>query len=167
MSNSDYARLAELEEIKKLRIVFSHLVDRGDIDRWSMCFTEDAIIDVGSYGAVGQESGGTLWKGREQIRRNVMEVYKRYDEAGEGTYPFVHAITNHWVEFTGPDTAEGRAYLLDWIPARKEPLQLIGVYLDEYRKEDGSWRIARSAHQYIWPHRNGVLVASGKKAEAQ
>ncbi len=65
-------------------------------------------------------------------------------------------IANHWVQLTGPDTAEGRCYLIDFETASKpdpNPLLLLGLYADAYRRIDGAWRITRTRLEVVWPER--------------
>ena len=55
---------------------------------------------------------------------------------------------------TGPDTAEGRCYLIDFETASKSdpnPLLLLGLYADSYRHIDGAWRITSSKLEVVWP----------------
>lgn len=72
---------------------------------------------------------------------------------------FLHAIANHWIKLTGPDTAVGKCYLLDFETASKpdpNPLLLLGLYTDDYRRIDGEWRIARTSLEVVWPERGGA-----------
>lgn len=109
-------------------------------------FTEDVVCDY--------ERG--IWRGRDELRKNFLAVHEQFDVHKIGSYPFLHAITNHWVELMGPDQAQGRCYLLDHATAEpgKSPLLLLGIYADEYVKRDGRWLISRSRIDYIWPDRN-------------
>ena len=59
--------LLEIEEIKNLRIMYSHYIDGGDVDGLAQLFCEDATCEFG-------EAYGGDWVGREAIR----EHYKRY-----------------------------------------------------------------------------------------
>ena len=133
------------EEIKKLRVRYGHYLDGCNADGLASLFTEDAVCNFGSYG---------LWTGREEIRRNYRDTMARlYNNIPYGA---VHANTNHWVELTGPDSAVGRAYLIDLAPrvgAEKLPLTWVGLYDEEYRKIGGKWLIFRSSLQFFWPQR--------------
>ena len=155
MSNSDLAKLVDIEDIKRLRILYSHLLDTNDLDRLVGLFTEDAVCDFG----LG------IWTGRNELRDNWAKVHTQYDTNGTGSYPYLHSVTNHWIELTGPDSAEGRCYLLDWVTAQidRNPLLLLGVYADVYRKEAGVWRISHCRIDYVWPNRQVVGGVPGEK----
>ena len=49
--------LLEVEAIRKLRNLYAHLLDSGDIDALAALFTEDAVCEFGPYGE---------WHGRER-----------------------------------------------------------------------------------------------------
>ena len=69
----------------------------------------------------------------------------------------MHANTNEWIELTGPDTARARWYLLDLSlsgPADQNPLMLMGIYDDVYRKVGGEWKIERTYIDFVWPNRD-------------
>lgn len=90
--------------------------------------------------------------GKEAIR----EGYSKFggDEPCKGA---LHANTNPWIELTGADTAKGRWYLLDFSltgPPDQNPLTLMGVYDDLYRKINGEWKIERTYIDFIWPNRD-------------
>ena len=136
--------LLAIEEIKNLRIMYSHYIDGCDVPKLSELFCEDAVCEF------GEEYGGD-WVGREAIRAN----YERYTPAAIPPYSFMHAVTNPWIRLTGPDTANGRWYLLDLnlFAGSENPLSLFGIYDDVYRKVDGCWLIARTRIDFLWPRR--------------
>jgi len=152
---TEYTELMDIEAIKKLRILYSHLLDTKDLDRLTGLFTEDAVCNFGG--------GRGIWTGREELRRNWAGVHTEFDTNRAGSYPFLHAVTNHWVELTGPNSAEGRCYLLDWVTAQvdRNPLLVLGIYADIYRKESGTWRISYCRIDYVWPERDVVGGAPG------
>ena len=135
-------RILATEEIRNLRIKYAHLLDSNHIDRLDEVFTSDAIVDAGR----GQ------WEGLAAVISGLREAYQAFDQTGQGSYPFHHAITNHWVEFTAPGVAEGRCYLIDLQtnPATDRWI-LLGTYADEYRLEGGTWRISRTRLDITWP----------------
>jgi hypothetical protein len=138
-------RLLAIEEIRNLRIKYGHLLDTNNARVLGELFTDDAICDAGR----GQ------WDGRSAIVDGLSSAFAEYDRADTGAYPFHHVITNHWVEFAGPETAEGRAYLVD---LQTDPAQdrwiLLGTYADEYRLEGGVWLISRTRLDITWPERS-------------
>jgi len=139
--------LLEIEEIKNLRIMYSHYFDGGDLDNLAALFTEDAICEF------GEEYGGN-WVGRDTIRTN----YANYATEGLLPHSFMHANTNPWIRLTGPNTANGRWYLLDLnLRAEAEnPLSLFGIYDDLYRKVDDTWLISKTRIDFLWPRRDFI-----------
>ncbi len=154
MALSPIEELAEIEATKKLRILYSHYYDGGETDKLVDLFTDDAVCEF------GPNYGGD-WVGKEAIR----EGYSKFgrDEPFKGA---LHANTNPWIELTGEDTAKGRWYLLDLSltgPPDQNPLTLMGVYDDLYRKIEGQWKIERTYIDFIWPNRD----YRGPRAPAQ
>ncbi|MDR6438722.1 hypothetical protein J2790_003889 [Paenarthrobacter nicotinovorans] len=149
-------RLLAIEEIRNLRIKYAHLLDTNNVEFLGELFTVDGICDAGR-GA---------WRGRSAIAEGMRSAFTEYDTAKTGTYPFHHVITNHWIEFTGRDTAQGRAYLVD---LQTDPAQdrwiLLGTYADEYRHEDGTWRISRTQLDITWPTRTSGGGLPGDQLE--
>jgi hypothetical protein len=136
------AALLDIEEIRQLRIRYAHCLDSGDIEGFDEVFTADAVVAV----TVGEMAGLAA------IKAGLAEAYRLYDRDGRGHYPFVHAITNHEVSVSG-DEATGRCYLIDFETASKldpNPLLLLGIYADRYRRVEGVWRIAASGLDVVW-----------------
>ena len=155
MTASDCAQLMDIEKIKRLRVLYSHLLDSNDLDKLVLLFTEDAICDFG----LGR------WNGRDELRQNLVKVHTQYDTRHALSYPYIHSVSNHWVELTGSDSAEGRCYLTCWVTAEAErnPLLLLGIYADGYRRQGSDWRIERSRVDYIWPKRDVVGGVPGEQ----
>ncbi|WP_233857133.1 nuclear transport factor 2 family protein [Paraburkholderia sp. HD33-4] len=148
MTEASLSKLLDLEEIRNLRIRYSHYLDTNHVEALGELFASDGVCDAGRG----------VWVGREEIRAGLSEAFKAYDHAGHGSYPFLHAVTNHWVEIIDADTAQGRCYLLDLETAEKperDPWLLLGSYADEYRRIDGRWYINRTRLDIVWPARNG------------
>lgn len=149
------AELLDIEEIRNLRFQYAHYLDGNDIDKLDQVFSADAtvVVTVGSM------------HGIDEIRSGLREAFKLYDRDQQGSYPFVHAVTNHWVKLTGPDAAEGRCYLLDFETARKpdpNPLLLLGLYHDKYKRIDGAWRITHTSLEVVWPERAAAVEPTEK-----
>ncbi|AXB78282.1 nuclear transport factor 2 family protein [Novosphingobium sp. P6W] len=139
--------LLDKEAIRDLRTLYSHYLDGNDVDALDQVFTPDAVVEV----TVG------VMHGIEEIQAGLKAAFALYDRDGKGRYPFLHAVANHWIRATGPDTAEGRCYLLDFETASKpdpNPLLLLGLYADEYKRIGGEWRISHSRLEVVWPEQD-------------
>ncbi len=144
--------LLEIEEIRKVMLLYSQLLDSGEIDALAAIFTQDACCEFGPYGE---------WHGRETIRANYQQVF---DDEIKMKFGSMHATGNHWVELTSPTTAVGRSYLIDALthtdPAAN-PIEWLGLYDETYEKVDGSWLIKRISLQFLWPERHLTEGFSG------
>ncbi|MBG6595945.1 nuclear transport factor 2 family protein [Pseudomonas aeruginosa] len=141
--------LIDREEIRNLRTLYAHHLDSNNIDALDEVFAFDAVVEV----TVGK------MQGIAEIRAGLKDAFRQFDRDQHGSYPFMHAITNHWVQLTGPDTAEGRCYLVDFETASKpdpNPLLLLGLYADEYQRINGQWRITRSRLEVVWPQHDSA-----------
>jgi hypothetical protein len=150
----------EIEKIKKLRVLYSHYFDSNDLESMAALFTDDVICEYGKYGT---------WVGKEELLKNYKAAHAHHDVFHNGSYPYMHIITNQWVELTGPETAEGRCYLFDNVTTEpdKNPLLLLGIYDDEYKKVDGAWKIHRTRIEFTWPERNLVGGFPGRRVPTQ
>ena len=138
--------LLDREEIRNLRTLYAHHLDSNTIDALDEVFSADAVVEV----TVGKMTG------IDAIRSGLNDAFKLFDRDRQGSYPFLHAIANHWIKLTGPDTAQGRCYLIDFETASKpdpNPLLLLGLYADTYRRIDGEWRITHTRLEVVWPER--------------
>lgn len=142
--NADLNRLLTLEAIRNLRLRYCHHLDAKRMDALALLFTEDAICQV--------DRG--CWKGREAIQKGLTQAFSAFDVQQRGAYPFIHAMSNHWIEILDENRAEGRCYLIDFATQRapgENPLLLLGLYADEYRQVDGQWLISRTRLDVVWP----------------
>lgn len=148
MTDDRILKLLDMQDIRDLRIRYSHCLDSGNIDALETIFSPDAEVEV----TVGS------MRGIAEIKSGLADAFAMFDRDKKGSYPFMHAVTNHAVTLTGKDTAEGRCYLMDFETASKadpHPLFLLGIYADQYRRIDGRWLITGSRLETIWPERNG------------
>lgn len=147
--NQELKALFDREEIRNLRTLYAHYLDSNNIAALDQVFSSDAVIEV----TVGK------MEGLAAIRAGLNDAFTQFDRDRKGSYPFLHAITNHWIKLTGADTALGRCYLIDFETASKadpNPLLLLGLYADEYRRIDGQWRITGTRLEVVWPQRSGT-----------
>jgi ketosteroid isomerase-like protein len=136
-------QLLDKEKIRKLKQLYSHLMDSGQIDALANLFTEDAVCEF------GPEYGN--WEGRETIRTNYHDVFDAQDQ-----FSAMHHITNHYIDMTGPDSAVGRSYLIDVVTTTSpedQPIVWFGLYDEQYQKVDGNWLIKKCSLQFLWPSR--------------
>ena len=148
LSDSEIARLRqllEIEAIRQLRIDYSLAMDLRDIDALIKLFADDALCEYGPYGS---------WSGRQVIFDNYKATF-----SGDLSGPFtsLHINTNHNVEILSDTTAKGQCYLTDivtHVKADENPILWFALYDEEYRKEDGQWKFARTSLQFFWPERH-------------
>jgi hypothetical protein len=141
---AELTRLITLEAIRDLRLRYCHYLDANRMQALGELFTPDAVCQV---------DRGT-WRGRDAIREGLSNAFVAYDIHQRNTYPFLHAVSNHWIELLDDDRAEGRCYLIDFDASRQpteNPLLLLATYADEYRRVDGRWLISRTRLDVVWP----------------
>lgn len=147
--DSKIQALLDHEEIRNLRTLYAHHLDSNNIAELDQVFSPDAVVEV----TVGKMEGIAA------IQAGLKEAYTLFDRDNKSNYPFMHVIANHWIKLTGPDSAEGRCYLVDFETASKpdpNPLLLLGLYHDKYIRIDGQWRITHTSLKVVWPQRNEV-----------
>jgi hypothetical protein len=144
--------LLAIEEIKELRLGYSENFDANNLDKLVDLFTDDATCDFGEYG---------LWVGKDTIRSNYAEQFKVVGEA----FDSLHYVMNPRIRLTGPTTANGRWYLMDFLTRQKpvtaletqggheNPLLWLAIYEDDYVKVDGRWKISYCKLHFLWPKR--------------
>jgi hypothetical protein len=147
---TELRKLLDLEKIRKLAQLYSHLMDARDWDAMAQLYAEDAVCEWGPYGSL---------TGRENIRKQLIDAHP-----GRLPYDGMHITTNLWAEITGPGTAISRNYLTDMWPSEEigpishpgypaNPVVLYAIYENEYRKIGADWKISRSQIQLVWPAR--------------
>lgn len=126
-------QLEDLEEIRRLRGLYSRCVDMKDWNTWkSEVLTEDYRL----------ESQGGVQEGRDQV---VSSVSKSLDGATTA-----HHCHTPEIVLTGTDTAMGIWAMQDHVtlPGNGQPIKFrgAGYYHDEYVRTSEGWRI-RSTRQ--------------------
>lgn len=140
--------LIAIEEIKRLKNLYAYYWDGGEVDKLMALFTDDGTCEFGAkYGN---------WEGKRAVADGFRGLLAR--NAAEGWLPFqvMHAFANPVIDVTGPDTATGQWFLMEFTTREGEtsPPRNFGVYHDRYRKEDGVWKIARTSIDLLWPNRD-------------
>jgi SnoaL-like domain len=73
-----------------------------------------------------------------------------------------HNITNHLIRVTGPDSAEGEAYVIAYHRGENDDVANLliigGRYLDRYSKREGQWKIAHRKCTLEWAHEMAVAA---------
>jgi hypothetical protein len=145
-ANSLESRLQTLldkEEIRALRVRYSKVLDTREVEGFHDVFTDDAVLSV----TVGSMEGIAA------IKAGLAGAFDTYNWKKKDAYPFMHTVTNHTITMTGPDTAEGQCYLLDFITGREadqHPLLLLGLYVDRYVRVGGKWKISHTRLDVPW-----------------
>lgn len=143
MDTKKIEELLTIEEIKNLRVKYTHFLDANQIEEASMLFAEDTIC----------QTDREPWNGRAAVKEGLQKAFNDFDIAQRGRYPFLHVISNQLVELKSEDTAIGTCYLTDHVtgrPAEESTLLLLGVYRDEYKKIDGQWFIQNSSLDVVY-----------------
>lgn len=129
------ADLVELEAIKRLKYKYLRCLDQKRWDEMRECFTEDAVA---AY------SGGKYsYEGREAI----LEFLRR--SMGAESFLSSHRAHHPEIELRSPSEASATWALDDVVIEEKWGVTIRGAafYQDEYRKEDGRWRIVRTGYR--------------------
>ena len=135
MTNQDRARdLHDIEAIKRLKARYFRLMDTKRWDEWGLVFTTDCVMEVPEADMVSV--------GRAEIVRAVSTLLEGVRTVHHGHMPEI--------EVSGGDTARGVWAMFDYVEwptdetGARVGLQGYGHYLEEYAREDGEWRIART-----------------------
>jgi ketosteroid isomerase-like protein len=144
--------LSDLEDLRNLRLDYTHHFDAGRLDALLALFTDDAVTDFGPFG---------VWSGHDEMRRG-WSPYFASRGSNQGYHFGRHVCTNPQLHIDG-DTATGNWFLIDIsyyahgssVP-RPDPVVLYGTYEDHYRRVDGQWRITRTTLHFHWPVPGGA-----------
>jgi SnoaL-like domain len=125
--------LLDLEAIKQLKARYFRLMDLKQWDDWGMVFATDCVMEVPEADLVNT--------GREQIVANVSGALVGARTCHHGHMPEI--------QLTGNGTARGVWAMFDYVEwdaqdGTRIGLQGYGHYREEYKREDGEWRIART-----------------------
>lgn len=121
-------RLEDIEEIRRLKVRYAQAVDAGfDVDTLMSLFTDDAVLDGGSFG---------VSTGSHAIR----EFYERNRE--ELTFTR-HFLCGSVIDIDPSGTeASGQWYLWEVGTFKGEAILTAITYDDTYRKVNDSWKFA-------------------------
>jgi hypothetical protein len=119
--------VSDLHEIQVMRARCARLLDAQDWPAWGLCFTADAVFEA--------PEADLRIEGREAIVAAV--------GAGMAGTRSVHLLHAPELELTGPDAATGIWTMQDVLVRGGETHHGYGRYVEEYAREDGTWRISR------------------------
>ncbi len=151
--------LSDREDIRELRLDYTHHFDGGDLEALLALYTDDAVCEFGGFG---------VWNGKEEMRRGWAPYLTGHDHTATPFPRGRHVVTNPKLSVDG-DEASGSWYLTDisYIDrpsgqVREHPVVLYGTYEDTYRRVDGTWKITRTVLHFHWPTA-GVAPTAGLK----
>jgi hypothetical protein len=126
-------QLLDIEAIKQLKARYFRLMDLKQWDEWGMVFTADCVMEVPEADLVNT--------GRAEIVSNVSGALVGARTCHHGHMPEI--------EIAGDGTARGIWAMFDYVEWAEQDgtrvgLQGYGHYREEYEREDGEWRIART-----------------------
>jgi hypothetical protein len=126
-------QLLDIEAIKQLKARYFRLMDLKQWDDWGLVFANDCVMEVPEAELVNT--------GRAEIVTSVSGALVGARTCHHGHMPEI--------EITGNGTARGVWAMFDYVEwaehdGTRVGLQGYGHYREEYRREDGEWRIART-----------------------
>lgn len=134
--------------------------DRAMAEEYAACFTRDGVIESSDR----RGSAGIRFEGRDAILKWQTEW--KNTPKGSSLTPNVqrkaqfvrHNLTTCKIDLTGPDTAKARTY---WMVITDVGPDHSGVYVDDFRKEDGQWLIAHRRVRTDWFAANSHFGGGG------
>jgi hypothetical protein len=146
--SSALQQLLDVEAIKRLKARYFRLMDLKQWDDWGMVFASDCVMEVPEADIVNH--------GRQEIVANVSGALVGARTCHHGHMPEI--------EITGDGSARGIWAMFDYVEWAEQDgtrvgLQGYGHYREEYRREDGEWRIARTRLERLRVDSLGALPA--------
>lgn len=136
--------LLSLEAIRNLKSRYLAAVDEKNWDSIRDVFTADAVIDfsgegqyhVGHHGVAESDIVPSEWRvvGGDEAARVIAGAV--------GGIVSVHHCHDPQLALNSPTTARGRWSLYDRLDYGTEVMHGYGHYHEEYRREEGRWRIS-------------------------
>ncbi len=121
--------LLDIEAIKILKSRYFRFMDTKQWDNWAELFTADF------YGIYTGDHPDIEFHGRDDIVSKNREMLAEHRT--------VHHGHNPDITLTGNNTAIGVWAMMDYVDIPGARFQGYGHYHDEYRKENGQWRISK------------------------
>ncbi|QGP80527.1 nuclear transport factor 2 family protein [Sphingobium sp. CAP-1] len=132
-------QLSDLEDIRTLKHRYFRGIDTADLSLLQSLFTADIGVDY---------RGGT-YRVQLEGRDNMIEFLANSFHSGAVAMHHGHMPE---ITLTGDDMAEGIWYLEDIFINLEMRSHTIGsaIYRDQYRREDGQWKIARTEYDRVF-----------------
>jgi hypothetical protein len=132
------------EGVRKTMADYTMAGDRLKADAFCAVFTEDAVMETDGV----PEADAFRYAGRDEIRGWITRWLKPPGEGPVHKASFIrHHLATSQIELTGPDTAKARTY---WTAYTDIGPDHCGYYLDDFRKVDDRWLIARRRIRLDW-----------------
>lgn len=126
-------------EIEALMWRYVRALDTSNADAYAAVFTEDGRFSGAGIGSI---------EGREALHGMVADLKVSREERaarGEVSRQTYHGIANHWIEFTGPDSAIFHSYWMTMFAGTGNEFNAgvaaVGRGADEVVRVDGQWLI--------------------------
>ena len=123
-------RIVDRQSIIDCLLRYARGVDRGDYEMMASAYHEDAVEDHGFFVGRGKEL--VKWSAAFRKDNPDLNILR-------------HLISNHYMEFDGPDCAHVEThYTVDAILPGETPLlrTSLGRYVDRFERRGGEWKIA-------------------------
>lgn len=132
-------QLSDLEDIRTLKHRYFRGIDTADMALLEPLFTSDVSVDY---------RGGN-YRVRLSGRDDMLDFLANSFHSGAVAMHHGHMPE---ITLTGEDTAEGIWYLEDIFINLESRSHTIGsaIYRDQYVREDGAWRIARTEYDRVF-----------------
>ena len=144
--------LNDLEDVRGLRLDYTHHFDGGDFEALLDLYTDDAVWDFGPFG---------IWSGKEALRSGWAPYFGPDKDRTAPLAHGRHAVTNPKVDLHG-DTATASWFLTDIVfrnddgSAKEQPVVFYGTYVEKCRRVDGVWKLTRTTLHFSWPVAGGA-----------
>lgn len=132
------------EEIRKTMMRYNIGGDRGRLHDLASAFAADGVLDT-------ETEGETPAKGPAAIVAMLERLGKRYAHMTLCR----HNLTTSRIDFTSPDTAEGRTYFFVLTEIGPDHA---GVYTDRFRKVGEEWLIEHRRVRLDWAAPNSIMM---------
>ena len=128
MTTTPADQLLAIEAIKRLKARYFRSMDCKHWEELADCFTEDLVADF-------RAAPGMFSEGRDNYMRSLVDALGNAPTVHHGHMPEIELLDEH--------NARGTWAMDDIVELPGLSLRGWGHYHEEYRREDGHWRISR------------------------